>query len=253
MKKNFTTAAPKALPKKRCGIFKKAARFLLLFVILILIAVLGLNACVVYSGGKSIVTKKAAESLTADCILVPGCGVHGYTPSLMLQDRLDTAVSLYRAGKVKKIIVSGDHREDDYNEVGVMKAYAMKQGVPGSAVFMDHEGYCTYDSLYLAKNKFGCQSVIIVTQPYHLYRALYTASALGLTASGVAASGNNYKDQLFRDLREIAARNKDFLTMAFLREKPYSGTTVSLQQIGNVTNDAAFTRICKAMQVQPDE
>lgn len=251
MKKISSPVAPKAKKRGHSAFFKLVRAALLVFV-LVLIAVLGLNACVVHIGGKRVVTQKAAAEQSADCILVPGCGVHGYTPSLMLQDRLNTAILLYKTGKVKKIIVSGDHREDDYNEVGVMKAYAIQHGVPGSDVFMDHEGYCTYDSLYLAKNKFGCKSVIIVTQPYHLYRALYTASALGLTASGVAAGGNNYQGQLFRELREIAARNKDFLSTAFLPEKPYSGTAISLQQSGSITNDEAFIRICRAMQVQPN-
>lgn len=251
MKKSSSPGRLKAPKKGRLALFK-VARAGLVALIFILIAVFGMNACVVHIGGKSVITAQKAAELNADCILVPGCGVHGYTPSLMLQDRLNTAIDLYKTGRVKKIIVSGDHREDDYNEVGVMKAYAIQHGVPGSAVFMDHEGYCTYDSLYLAKNKFGCNSVIIVTQPYHLYRALYTASALGLTATGVAAGGNNYQGQLFREVREIAARNKDLLSTVFLAQKPYSGTTVSLQQSGSVTNDSAFIRICKAMQVRPD-
>lgn len=236
-----TTQKAKKLRLRRIGFF------CLLPIVLLLIAVLGLNACVVHAGSKNIVSSAAVQQQQADCILVLGCAVHGYEPSLMLKDRLNTAVQLYKSGAAKKIIMSGDHKATDYNEVGVMKAYAMLQGVPDADIFMDPEGLSTYDSLYLAKNKFGCRSVLVVTQPYHLYRALYTAGFLGLKAKGVPADGNNYGGQFFREVREIAARNKDFLVTAFVAEENYTGPVLSLTESGTVTNDADFERVKKAM------
>ena len=104
-----------------------------------------------------------------DCILVLGAGVNEDEPSDMLRDRLDTAIELYNTGIAPKILMSGDHGCEDYDEVNVMKNYAIAKGVPSEDIFMDHAGFSTYESLYRAKAVFGAERVVVVSQKYHLY------------------------------------------------------------------------------------
>jgi vancomycin permeability regulator SanA len=181
-----------------------------------------------------------AEDVTdeADCILILGAGVRpNGSPSDMLRGRLEVGVSLYHAQAAPKILVSGDHGSKEYNEVGVMKAYAVNAGVPSEDVFMDHAGFSTYESLWRAKHIFGAERVIIVTQSYHLYRALYVAGRLGLSAVGVSADLEPYGGQTVRDVREFAARVKDFAWCMIQPEPTYTGDPIPLTVSGDVTND----------------
>ena len=181
---------------------------------------------------------EAAKLEDVDCILVLGAGVRpGGKPSLMLQDRLDKALELYEAGVSDKIIVSGDHRENDYNEVQVMKNYLMDKGVPSEAIFMDHAGLSTYDSMYRADYIFGVKRVVIVTQEYHMYRAIADAEAMGMEAYGVCARKVNYNGQVSRDIREIAARVKDIVYGIMKPEATVLGEPISLDESGDITND----------------
>ena len=181
--------------------------------------------------------KSIDADTSADCILVLGAGVRGEAPSHMLEDRLLEAISLYEAGVAPKIIMSGDHSRADYDEVNVMKAFAIERGVPSEDIFMDHAGFSTYESLYRAKAIFGVQSAVIVTQKYHLYRALYIADELGVNALGVSADPRKYSGEAKRQIREIAARSKDMLWCAFKPEPTYLGETIDLGSSGDVTND----------------
>ena len=178
------------------------------------------------------------RSLDADCILVLGAGVReGGEPSLMLSDRLDTAIALYETGVCDRLLMSGDHGRVEYDEVNVMKSIAVEAGVPSERVFMDHAGFSTYDSLYRAKYIFQAERVIIVTQEYHLYRALYVARALGLDALGVAAPGENYYGQTYREVREMAARTKDLVMTMWKPEASIMGEAIPVSGNGDVTND----------------
>ena len=121
------------------------------------------------------------QDFGADCILVLGAGVReGGRPSLMLSDRLNTSISLYEADVCDRMLMSGDHGRIEYDEVNVMKDIAVEAGIPSEHIFMDHAGFSTYDSLYRARHIFQAKRVIIVTQQYHLYRALYIARSLGI-------------------------------------------------------------------------
>ena len=129
----------------------------------------------------------------ADCILVLGCGVRDDgSPSPMLRDRMTTAVELYKSGAAPKLLVSGDHGRTGYDEVNVMRDFALKAGVPSEDIFMDHAGFSTYDSVYRAGEVFQVEKAVIVTQRYHLYRALYSAGRLGLEAVGCPADLRKY-------------------------------------------------------------
>ena len=202
-------------------------------------AVFAANAYVKNTAEDRIITAEQAANLTdMDCILVLGCKVKDDgNPSHMLEDRLRRGVELYKAGTAPKLLMSGDHGQDEYNEVGTMKKYAVDAGIPSSDVFMDHAGFSTYESLYRAKEVFGVKKVIIVTQEYHLYRALYIAEQMGIEAYGVAADYRTYSGQTSRDIREILARCKDMATTAFDVPPTYGGTPIPIDGDGNITND----------------
>ena len=172
-----------------------------------------------------------------DCMLILGAGVWGDRPSPMLEDRLIKGIELYKGKVSRKILMSGDHRKKDYDEVNIMKAYAVERGIPSQDVFMDHAGISTYDSVYRAKEIFQAKKIIIVSQEYHLPRALYIARALGLNAYGISAKPNDYSGQVARDFREVLARNKDFFLCLFKPKAKILGSPIPISGNGDTTND----------------
>ena len=223
--------------KKR--ILKRIVLVLLCLGLLGGIAVLSINSYVKKSAADQIISPEEAVELTdADCILVLGCYVFDSgRPSDMLADRLRRGIELYQAGAAPKLLMSGDHGQKDYNEVKAMKLKAMEAGIPSEDVFMDHAGFSTYESIYRARDVFAADKVIIVTQEYHLYRALYIANALGVEAYGVAADYHTYVGQANREVREILARNKDFATSILKPNPTYLGEVIPVSGDGNLTND----------------
>ncbi len=187
---------------------------------------------------KRIVAAEDAAAFGADCILVLGAGVRSdASPSHMLEDRLKTSMVLHDLGASEKLLMSGDHGREGYNEVAVMKNYAIEHGASSEDVFMDHAGFSTYESLYRAKEIFKADKIVIVSQGYHLYRALYIADRLGIDAIGVAADLRSYAGQTGRDLREAAARVKDFCMCIFKPSPTYLGESIPVSGNGNITND----------------
>ena len=197
-----------------------------------------INGYVVLKYKSKILTEEEVKEKNVDCILVLGAAVWGKTrPSPMLQDRLDQGVKLYYMGVSDRLLMSGDHGGQYYDEVNVMKNYAMEKGIEDAAIFMDHAGFSTYESMIRAKEIFEVESVVIVTQGYHLSRAIYVANELGLEAYGVASDPREYSNQAYRDLREIAARVKDFGTSFFKPAPTYLGEEIPISGSGEVTND----------------
>ena len=212
----------------------------ILFIILaILIAVLFIiNYFVRATTKQQILTENEAVKLEdIDCILVLGAGIWGNKPSHMLEDRLLQAISLYEKNVSAKIIMSGDHGRKEYDEVNIMKDFAIEKGVPSENIFMDHAGFSSYESVYRAKEIFGADKIVIVTQKYHLYRSLYIANQLGLEEYGGGADPRKYAGQFYREFREILARNKDFVKCIFKPEPTYLGETIPVSGSGDVTND----------------
>ena len=215
-------------------------------ILLILVAVeiffaaitFGISGYVVLSTESKILTPEEAATIEgADCILVLGCGVlPDGTPSAMLSDRLKQSITLYASGAAPKLLMSGDHGQESYDEVNTMKQYALNAGIPSANIFMDHAGFSTYESIYRARDIFGCKKIIIVTQKYHLHRALHIAKALGLEAYGVSADLRGYAGQFYRDVREVLARDKDFLTGIFQPKPTFLGETIPVWGDGNLTN-----------------
>lgn len=144
-----------------------------------------------------------------ECILVLGASVYrNGDPSPMLRDRLDTAVYLYEAGAAPKLLLSGD-RSSDYDEVGPMLKYVKEAGVPDEDVVCDPNGFSTYESVYRAGRVYRVSKVLVVTQKYHLYRALYGCRHMNMDAIGVGSDQERYVGQFLRDGRELLARVKD--------------------------------------------
>ena len=224
---------------------KRKKLFLRILCILLCLGLLGVGAIALINGivigttrGRILSPEEAAKLEDVDCILVLGCHVRsGGVPSHMLEDRLIVGVQLYDLGAAPKLLMSGDHGQTDYDEVNTMKQFAIDAGVPSSNVFMDHAGFSTYESLYRAKEIFQADKIIIVTQEYHLYRALYIANALGMEAYGVHSDYRNYAGQAGFDVREVLARNKDFLSCIFLPKPTYLGEAIPIWGDGDLTND----------------
>ena len=215
----------------------KALIFVILGIaFLIGIAAVSLSVYMVKTTEKSIFTADTFKNdEKADCILILGAGVKDSKPKPMLRDRLLTGIELYKSGAAKKIIMSGDHGRADYDEVNVMRAFALEQGVRAEDIFLDHAGFSTYDSVYRAKNIFGAENIIIVSQKYHLYRALYIAKELGVKSAGVSADLNPYSGQLKRDIREIIARDKDFFKCIIKPKAQIMGDKIPLDGDGSIT------------------
>lgn len=211
----------------------------LIFLFIGLLLLLFLNFYIKSSVKSSIISLAEAASVKADCILVLGAGIRpGGIPSDMLQDRLDISLKLFKSGASNRLLMSGDHGREDYDEVNTMKSYALKNGVSSDCVFMDHAGFSTYESIYRAKEIFCANKILIVTQVYHLYRALYIANSLGLEAYGVASDQRIYIGQTYRTIREVLARAKDFAMCIIKPEPTYLGEIIPVSGNGNITNDS---------------
>lgn len=217
---------------------KKVILVTTIILIIILLGAFGINFYVKASTKKQIIKDGDYTNLNdVDCIIILGAGIWGDRPSSMLEDRLLQGISLYKEGVAKKIIMSGDHGRIDYDEVNLMKNFAIERGIPSEDIFMDHAGFSSYDSVYRAKEIFGAKKIVIVTQEYHLYRVLYIANQLGLEAYGVTADPREYAGQTYRELREILARDKDFFKCIVKPKPTYLGETIPVNGNGNITND----------------
>lgn len=185
----------------------------ILVVLLALVAVV--NRAVVWEASRSEIydcNKEINIDKKYDCILVLGAGVRpDGTPSHMLEDRLRGAVALYEAGVSDVLLLSGDNSGEDYDEVSAMVKYCLEHGVPENAIVRDDIGFSTSESVYNTVRTLGYRDILVVTQKYHLYRAMYMIKRMGADADGFATDYRAYSMQIKRDVREYVARCKDFL------------------------------------------
>ena len=193
---------------------KRLKRFFLVGCVILLaflLTIVCINASVVGTASPRILDVEQLSVLDADCVLVLGCGLRSDgSPSDMLYDRVSVGAEVFLADVSDKLFLSGDRSGTQYDEVTAMKRLALELGVSSDEIDCDYEGFSTYESVLRAKEVFGAEKIIIVTQKYHLYRALFIADSLGLEAYGVSADLRTYRGQIYRDLRELAARVKDF-------------------------------------------
>lgn len=229
---------------------KKSLKIIILFLILLIAAVLGVNFYVIKTASPSLQysidtqessisdsdSQKLAEE-KADCIMILGAGIiDRETPSEILKDRLDAGIALYKKGVAPKILLTGDNGQKEHNELHAMLSYCIKQGVPKSDIFCDHAGFSTSESMVRAKNIFDVNKLIIVTQKYHEYRAIYLAEAEGMDAIGVSADQHDFEGASYREAREILARNKDFIINHLGNRNAVGGEKISLQGDGSISH-----------------
>lgn len=222
--------------------FKKWGRKVMgifIFLLIILVLAISVTISVVNSYKKYIYELEDIPS-SNDAIIVLGAGVRSDgTPSDILADRLETSLEVYKANLGSTFILSGDHGSEEYNEVRAMKDYIMKDNIDEKIIFMDHAGFSTYDSIYRAKEIFKVDKAVIVTNEYHLPRALYIARKLGIEAYGVKSDKREYQLMDSYKKREILAKLKDFFYINILKPEPkFLGESIPVNSSdGRVTED----------------
>jgi len=225
--------------------FRQLSPFVKIVVILLIIAIFSFlfvafaNVFVISSTMDDITDVEGARKMNAECVIVLGAGVDGATGTLswMLKHRLDTAIELYKSGAAPKLLMSGDHGRIGYDEVNAMKNYAIKKGVPSSDIFMDHAGFSTYETMYRANYIFGVKRAVVVTQKFHIYRALYNAKRFGIVCVGVNSDQMVYSGHEYLELREKLSRTKDFVYTIIKPKPKFLGEKYSINGDGDVTND----------------
>ena len=183
----------------------------------------------------------AKESITVDpeasfVVIVPGASVRGGKPSHVLKDRMDIAIELYKLGLVEKVLASGDGGGWDYNEMIVMQEYFLSNDVLSEDLFIDHAGFDSYDTIYRAKQVFGVQRGIVVSQKFHLPRLLYIARSMNMELKGVSANKRTYKHYGWFVARESFANVKALIETFFRVKSTYGGEEIDITGNGEITH-----------------
>lgn len=216
---------------------RRYLKIMLIPVILIITVFLGIQ---IYVDSYSEPYIKDVQNIpSCDAVMVLGASVYpDGTPSPVLEDRLRYAYDLYMSGKAPKILVSGDHGKDDYDEVNTMRSYLVKMGVPKEDIFMDHAGFDTYDSMYRAKSIFKIEKLVVSTQKFHISRAVYIARKLGLDAYGYPCEDKSIYNMNYLYLRESLAKIKAVIETDILkRSSKYGGEAIPIWKSGTLTED----------------
>ena len=234
---NTTDSANNEKKGSRIGRYTKRTILALFIVCLIIVAFIAITNIIVINSVKDrIITVQQSSALTGNdsppqTILVLGAGLWDGGPSTMLAARLDTGLDIFQTGAANHLLLSGDNGQIDYNEVEVMGKYTLENGanfgVTEDRIQLDHAGFSTYESMYRMRDVFMVKSAIVVTQEYHLYRALYDAEKLGINVYGVAAAPSQ-NGQRSRDLRELLARTKDFCYVLFDVQPTFLGDPIPI-------------------------
>ncbi|MFZ3074144.1 MAG: ElyC/SanA/YdcF family protein [Minisyncoccales bacterium] len=215
----------------------KLAKVLLIIAGALIAAAIVFDAIVLFSE-RGIIHNKIEDLPLADAVLVLGAAVYrNGEMSAVFNDRASVALEVYNAGKVRKILVSGDHSRGDYDEVNIAKKFFLKNGIPGEDIFVDYAGFDTYSSVYRAREIFQVQSIIVSTQNFHLPRALYLARQLGIEAHGISADLRLYDLGYGNVLRENAARVKAFWDIITNARPRYLGDIIPITGDGRVSWD----------------
>ena len=161
--------------------------------------------------------------------IVFGAGIRNGLPSAMLQDRIASATDLYKAGKVSKLLMSGDNREVNYNEPAVMRQAALMLGVPDADIVLDYAGRSTYETCYRARDIFGLSHAVLVTQEFHLDRAMLICDALGVQSVGLVADRRAYRGTNWYAFREVAATMKALIDLYVTQPLPILGEQLPIR------------------------
>lgn len=203
--------------------------------VLLLLALFATDRWIVYSASSAII-RGVSDLPLADAILVPGARIYAGEVSGILAQRLDAAIEAYHSGAAKKILVSGDYSSRYYDEALAMQKYLLRHGIASGAIILDHAGFSTYDSIERAQSVFGIHSLIIVSQDFHLPRALFIARWLGVEAVGLSASKVplSSKQSLRSEWREPLARMKAIYDILRKAKPAFTGSGLPIDKLGNV-------------------
>jgi SanA protein len=206
-------------------------------ILVVLVIAVAVPSVAMTSAARGHIVATLEEAPAAKVAIVLGAGVHpDGSPSPMLADRLDTGIELYKLGKVDKLLLSGDHGRQTYDEVNTMLNYCVARGVADEDVFTDHAGFDTYDTMYRARDVFKVTDALVVTQRFHLSRAVETARALGLEVTGVSADLRPYANEWRFALRELPARMNAFVQLYLTKPGPkFLGPIISIEGDGRAT------------------
>lgn len=215
---------------------KKILLIILLIFILGIVSTLFINVYMISSTKNQIVSLEKVKDINdVDAIVILGCKAYSNGPSLMLSYRLEKGIEVYNLLNTK-IILTGDHGTKEYDEVNVMRDYMLNMNIPSNDIFLDHAGFSTYDSIYRAKYIFEAKKIIIITQKYHMARALYLANKIGIEAYGVTSFDIPQKGIMLKnEIREILSRDKNFIKAIFKPRSKYLGEVIPLNQDGIIT------------------
>ena len=193
--------------------FKKGIRVIIILIILVGIFLISTNIYVILNSKENIKDVEELKGESIDAGLVLGCGYQeNDEPSPMMADRVSYGVAAFKESATENLLMSGDGQEpNEHDEPMVMSKFAQRLGVDKEDIVEDPYGLSTYDSMWRAKYVYGLSKIVVVTQRYHLYRAVYIAKTLGLEVVGVDSTNRVYLVQLFYDIREFIARTKDFI------------------------------------------
>ena len=223
------------MQKTRFGKFMRVSLFIVAVGILLFV---GINAFMILYANRYILTPEQAAEKNVDCALVLGAQVWSTGLSSMLEDRVLTGIDLYETGATDRLLMSGDHGREDYDEVNSMKRYAVEQGVPADDIFMDHAGFSTYESAYRAKAVFEWRALLLSRKSIICIVPSFLARAMGIEAYGVAADRRDYRNDLYNNIRESLARVKDFFMAIFKPEPTYLGDAIPIWGSGSLTDDS---------------
>jgi len=186
---------------------------------------------------KSYISKDITALPECDAVMILGALVYSDTSvSPIVADRLEYGYELYTNGKAKKILISGDHGQENYDEVNAMMNYLLEKGVPREDIFMDHAGFNTYDSMYRARDIFQIETMLISTQDFHINRAVYIARSMGIDAYGYPCEDKSIYKMNYLNRRERLARVKAFVETITKRKPKYLGPVIPIQGNGIVTD-----------------
>lgn len=215
---------------------KKYLKIALCLFLIGLVAIVSVNYYV-----KSATKKHIYYSLKKfpknDVGIIFGAGVKVDQPSKYLKDRLDAGILLYKSNRINKILLSGDNGSEEYDELTVMKNYCFNHGVDSTKIFIDYAGFDTYSTMYRAKHIFKIKRATLISQEYHLNRAIYIGQELGIKSVGYSANSGEYRGYQYVTFREYGSVFKSFFDVLRNREPHFLGNPIDINGVSNYSKD----------------
>ncbi|WP_291288005.1 ElyC/SanA/YdcF family protein [Flavobacterium sp.] len=215
---------------------KKNLKNLLYLAILGLIIIVSVNLYV-KSSTRDLIYPSATQLPKNEVGIIFGAGINGDQPSKYLKDRLDAGILLYQTHKIDKILLSGDNGRDEHDELTVMKNYCYQHGVDTTKIYVDYAGFDTYSTMFRAKSIFNVKSATLVSQEYHLNRAVYIGQKLGVQSVGFSANEGEYLGYKYVTFREYGSIFKAFFDVLRNREPRFLGNPIDINGVSNYSKD----------------